>query len=216
MKKIYGIGTGPGDKDLLTIKAVKKIRESKYIFAPNNKGKNMALETAREYVEDKKIIYIDFPMGEVNEENYRECAKTMEENIEDGEAGAFLTIGDPTFYSTFMNTFKYFGKDVDVEIISGIPSFVAAAGSSKTALTFKGESFMLTDSIPEEDEKNVDSMAILKAYKITQKDLDRLKDFGFSYKYVKRASFEEEKILEDDEEILRERDYISLLLARRK
>ena len=46
MKTLYGIGTGPGDPDLLTVKATRIIKKASVIFAPNNKGTNMALDTA--------------------------------------------------------------------------------------------------------------------------------------------------------------------------
>lgn len=215
LKKIYGIGTGPGDPELLTLKAVRKIKEANVIFAPNNKGKNMALDTASQYISDKEIVYLDFPMGKVTEDTYIENARIMEESIKDGEVGAFLTIGDPTYYSTFINMMKHFGKDVELEIVSGIPSFVGAAGSANVPLAFTGEDFSVIDRIPMENPV-ADSLAILKAFKLEEAELDRLEEFGFEYKYIKRASLPEEKILEEKDEILKENDYISLILARRK
>jgi len=55
MKKLYGIGTGPGDKELLTIKAVKAMENSSVIFAPNNKGKNMAIDTAKDFISKSSV-----------------------------------------------------------------------------------------------------------------------------------------------------------------
>lgn len=215
MKKIYGIGTGPGDPQMITLKAVEKIKESDVIFAPNNKGKNMALDTVQDYIKGKKIILLDFPMGKVTESVYMENAGIIENNIERGKTGAFLTIGDPMYYSTFINLMEYFGKDVDVEIISGIPSFVAAAGSAKWPLAYKDEEFSVLDSIPENNPSS-DSLAILKSFKLSEEDLDGLENFSFDYIYVKRASLDEELILVNKEDILKEKDYISLILARRK
>ncbi len=215
LKKIYGIGTGPGDPELLTLKAVRIMKEVDVIFAPNNKGKNMALDTAAEFIEGKEIVFLDFPMGKVTEEIYIQNAKIMEENVGEGKAGAFLTIGDPTYYSTFINMMEFFSDDVHLEIISGIPSFVGAAGRSNSPLAFTGEEFSVIDRIPLENPK-ADSLAILKAFKLEEDELDRLERFGFEYKYIQRASLPEEIILEDKSEILKERDYISLILARRK
>ncbi len=48
MKKLYGIGTGPGASDLITVRSARLIENADVIFAPNNKGKNMALDTVRE------------------------------------------------------------------------------------------------------------------------------------------------------------------------
>ena len=52
--KLYGIGTGPGATDLLTLRAVNSIKDSSIIFAPNNRGKNMAVDTCEEFIEEKK------------------------------------------------------------------------------------------------------------------------------------------------------------------
>ncbi len=54
MKKLYGVGTGPGDKEFLTLKAVDVIQSAKVLFAPNNKGKNMALDTIEDFIKEQK------------------------------------------------------------------------------------------------------------------------------------------------------------------
>ncbi|WP_353092664.1 precorrin-2 C(20)-methyltransferase [Tissierella praeacuta] len=216
MKKLYGIGTGPGDKELLTLKAVKAMENSSVIFTPNNRGKNMAVDTAKDFIKDKPIVFIDFPMGNVTREDYKKAAEIILEKISEGKSGSFLTIGDPMIYSTFIYIMEELeGKDIDIEIISGIPSFVAAAGESKTPLTLKGENFILCDEFNGELLDNVDSMAILKTIKEKENILDTLKDNDFSYKYIKRATFEEQEILIDKEKILNDRDYISLIIARK-
>ena len=102
MKRLYGIGTGPGASDLLTIRAVNAIRESQVIFTPNNKGVNMALDTAAEFIENKRVVLIDFPMGKVTKEDYKKAAEIINNEIEEGETGSFLTIGDSMIYSTFI------------------------------------------------------------------------------------------------------------------
>jgi precorrin-2/cobalt-factor-2 C20-methyltransferase len=216
MKKLYGIGTGPGDKELLTLKAVKTIEKSSVIFAPNNKGKNMAIDTVKDFIGDKKVVFIDFPMGQVQKENYKKAAETILKGIPEGEIGSFLTIGDPMVYSTFIYIMEELeGKDIDVEIISGIPSFIAAAGESKTPITVKGESFLLCDELEESLLKMVDSIAILKTLKDKEKVLKSLEEQDFSYKYIKRATLEEQEIIMDKEEILKDKDYISLIIGRR-
>ncbi len=216
MKKLYGIGTGPGDKELLTLKAVKTIENSSVIFAPNNKGKNMAIDTAKDFIEDKKIVFIDLPMGHVTQEDYKKAAEIILKEIPEGEIGSFLTIGDPMIYSSFIYIMEELeGKDIDIEIISGIPSFVAAAGESKTPLTVKGESFLLCDELDEGLLKRIDSMALLKTFKEKEKILDLLENNNFQYKYIKRATLEEQEILTDKEKILNDKDYISLIVSRR-
>lgn len=216
MKKLYGIGTGPGDKELLTLKAVKAIENSSVIFAPNNKGTNMSVDTARDFIKDTKIVFIDLPMGYVTKEDYKKAADNILNEIPEGETGSFLTIGDPMIYSTFIYIMEELdGKDIDIEIVSGIPSFVAAAGESKTPLTIKGDNFILCDEFNEELLEKVNSIAILKTFKEKENILEELDKSNFSFKYIKRATLVEQEILTDKEEILKDKDYISLIIARK-
>ena len=216
MKKLYGIGTGPGDKELLTLKAVRAMRESSVIFAPNNRGENMAINTAREFIEDKEIVYIDLPMGSVTQETYKNAAETIIDNIPDGEVGAFLTIGDPMIYSTFTYIMDELeDREIEIEVVSGIPSFIAAAASMKLPLTTKGDNFILCDELEEENLKGLNSVAILKTLRNKEKTIKILEENNFKYKYIKRVSFSEEKIIENKEEIIEDRDYISLIIAKK-
>lgn len=217
MKKLYGIGTGPGASDLLTLRAINTIKDAKVIFAPNNKGRNMALDTAEEYIEGKKVVLIDFPMGSVKTEDYIKAANIIYREIPEGGHGAFLTIGDPMIYSTFIYIMDLLVvKDIEIEVVPGIPSFVAAAAASKVPLTVKGDSFLLVDEFDQALLDKANSFALLKTLGEKEDILEELEKNNFDYKYVKRVSLDNEKILEDKEKIIEDRDYISLILARRK
>ena len=217
MKKLYGIGTGPGDPELLTVKATRVIKNASVIFAPNNKGTNMALDTAKEYIADTRVVLIDFPMGNVTREDYVKAAEIIFNEIPLGEIGAFLTIGDPMIYSTFIYIMEELeGMDIEINIIPGIPSFVAAASESKVPLTVKGDNFLLCDEFNEDLLLNVNSIAILKTFKNKEQLINKLEDNNVDYTYIKRASMENQEIIKDKEEILKDRDYISLILGRKK
>lgn len=216
MKKLYGIGTGPGAADLLTLRAVNIIKDAKVIFAPNNKGKNMALDTVEEYIGDKKVILIDFPMGSVDTEDYINAANIIYKEIPEGEYGAFLTIGDSMIYSTFiyiMDLLKE--KEIEIEVVPGIPSFVAAAAASQVPLTVKGDKFLLIDEFDNSLLDKADSFALLKTLREKESILDELEKNDFDYKYIKRVSLENEEILECKSKIIQDRDYISLILGRK-
>ena len=216
MKKLYGIGTGPGDSELLTLKAVRKIESASVIFAPNNKGKNMALNTVEDFIQGKRIVLLDFPMGKVESEDYINAAKIIYDEIPEGGAGAYLTIGDPMIYSTFIYIMKELEKrNIQVEIIPGIPSFVAGAAKSKTPLTLKGESFLLCDEFNEKILDKVNSICILKILNNKEEILKKLEKENYIYKYMKRVTLENEETLIDKEEILKDRDYISFIIGRR-
>lgn len=217
MKKLYGIGAGPGAADLLTLRAVNIIKDAKVIFAPNNKGKNMALDTAGEYIGGKRVILIDFPMGSVETEDYINAANIIYKEIPEGEYGAFLTIGDPMIYSTFIYVMDLLKeKDIEIEVVPGIPSFVAAAAASQIPLTVKGDRFLLIDEFDNSLLEKADSFALLKTFREKENILEELEKNSFNYKYIKRVSLENEEILEDKSKIIKDEDYISLILGRRK
>lgn len=216
MKKLYGIGTGPGDPNLLTLKAVKAMEESDIIFAPNNKGKNMAIDTAKKFIKDKKIVYIDFPMGRVTREDYKTAAKTISSEIPKGGKGAFLTIGDPMIYSTFIYIMEELElEEISIEIVPGIPSFVASAAEAKVPLTIKGDNFILCDEFNKELLKYGNSIAILKTLRNKEEILNILEENNYSYNYIKKVSLEDQEILKDKEEILKDKNYMSLILCRK-
>lgn len=218
MKKLFGVGTGPGDKEYLTLKAVKAMENADVIFAPNNNGKNMALDTAKDFIEEKKIVLIDFSMGKVKKKDYKKAAELIKKEIPDGKSGVFLTIGDPMVYSTFIYLMENIEElGVEVEIVPGITSFLAGAAKIKTPITVKGDRFLLVDDIVDEDVlAETDSICILKTTKNKEDAINLLKKNRFSYTYIKRCSLEGEKVLKNKEEILEDKDYISFILGRRK
>lgn len=215
MKKLYGIGTGPGDPELLTLKAVRAMKEADIIFAPQNNGMNMAVDTVRDIIDMEKLRLIDFPMGKVIKEDYIEAAKMISKSIPEGGIGAYLTIGDSLIYSTFTYIMDELEEDIKVEIIPGIPSFVASACLIKEPLTVKGDNFLLCDEFEEGFLDKVDSIAILKTFKEKENILNSLDEKGFSYKYIRKATLEGQAIIREREEILEDENYISLILARK-
>lgn len=217
MKKLYGIGTGPGDPNLLTLKAVKAMEEADIIFAPNNKGKNMALDTAEEFIKDKEIVYIDFPMGNVVRKDYEDAAKVISEKIPQGGKGAFLTIGDSMIYSTFIYIMEELeDEEIEIEIVPGIPSFVASAAAAKVPLTVKGDNFILCDEFHEGLLEDGNSIAILKTLRNKESILEKLEESNYEYNYIKKVSLEDQEILAEKEEIIKDKNYMSLILARKK
>lgn len=160
--ELVGIGVGVGDPEMLTLKAVKYIRESDVICLPR-KDKNgcRAYQIAREAVpeiEEKRIECFEFPMSsdaEVVQRKHREIYETIKSYLSEGKRVSFLTIGDPTIYSTF----SYISKQADVEhfevkIVNGISSFCACAARVGIALG-EGDSSIHIITSKEELEKGL-------------------------------------------------------------
>jgi precorrin-2/cobalt-factor-2 C20-methyltransferase len=217
MKKLYGIGIGPGDMELLTLKAYNLIKSCDYVFIPESKGDSLAGKITSEYIKDKKVIELSFPMGEDNQERYVQAAQIINEALKDDEVGTFLTLGDPMTYSTYaylMN--ELIILNVVTETIPGITSYNAAAALLGLPITLKDESFYLVDgNIDEEVLKRVDSICILKVSKNKQEIIDKLERHGFDYTYVKRCTQENQAVIYDKETMLADKDYMSLIFARR-
>lgn len=217
---LYGIGVGPGDEELLTLKAVNTIKKCPVIIAPSAKdgGSSIALDTARNFIsEEQEVIVKHFPMGgEEQEEKIYQAFKFIEEKLHEGKDIAFLTIGDPFVYSTYIYLLRYIKEQgYNTETVPGITSFCAAASLAGEMIVIGDERVTIfpanqVDKIT--DEKFV---VIMKVYRLEEQVLNTLEEKGFRYVFVKRAYREGQQVLRDREEILQNRDYMSLILAQR-
>lgn len=131
--KLYGVGVGPGDPELLTLKAVKTITAADVIACPA-KGNEPGLafqiaEKAIPEIRNKAILPLGFPMMKrVPKPEHLKAAESIISQLDAGKNTAFLTLGDPGFYSTFYYVFRIIaGKGYQAEIISGVPSFCAVS-----------------------------------------------------------------------------------------
>jgi len=218
MRKIYGIGVGPGDKELITLKGYNLIRSCDYVFLPSSRGNSLAGKIVSDYIVDKKVIEIEFPMGEDNEERYINACIKINESLSEGEVGVFLTLGDPMTYSTYLYLLLQLKKtELVVETIPGITSFNAVSSRLSLPLTLRDENFYLADgTLDEEILKRVDTVCVLKIIRNKLDIIDKLIKHGFDYVCVKRCTQENEAILYEKSEILEDEDYMSLIYARRK
>lgn len=137
--KLYGVGIGPGDPKLLTLKAKEILERVDVIFAP--KGNDDGISYARSILESalsktKRFVELTFPMTRnkrILKEHWKKSAQRIIRDVEKGKQAAFITIGDPFIYSTYIYLLetinKYFPR-VDIETVPGISSFNAAASAA--------------------------------------------------------------------------------------
>jgi precorrin-2/cobalt-factor-2 C20-methyltransferase len=153
--KLYGIGVGPGDPDLLTIKARKIIESADVVAVPVKKigESSVALEIAKGAVEipEEKICEIEFTMNK--DKTKREaCRKKAADEVmailDEGKNIAMLTLGDIGIYSTYAYVHKIIlAAGYEVEMISGIPSFCAGASKANISLTEGNEGLGIIPSL---------------------------------------------------------------------
>ncbi|AKA72196.1 MULTISPECIES: cobalt-factor II C(20)-methyltransferase [Clostridium] len=217
---LYGVGVGPGGEELLTLKAVNVIKKCDVIIAPSAKegGNSIALETAKNFItEDKEVMVKHFPMGGAEqEEKIHKAFKTIEEKLKQGKDIAFLTIGDPFVYSTYIYLLKYI-KDhgYNTETVPGITSFCAGASIAGEPIVIGDERVLILPASQVDKITDEKFVVIMKVYRVEEKVLDVLDKKGFKYVFVKRAYREGQEVFRDREEILKNKDYMSLIIAQR-
>lgn len=144
---LYGIGVGPGDPELLTLKAVNCIKASDIVILPGKTKEDChafrIVRSVLPQVEEKELVCFPFPMtkdAQVLEEAHRHIYTAISDMLERGKTVAFLTIGDPAVYSTYsyIHT-KILAAGGNAILISGVTSFCAAAAAAGIALADSDE-----------------------------------------------------------------------------
>lgn len=218
MATLYGIGVGPGDSELLTMKAVKTIEKCQVIVTPvaTEGGESIALETAKEYIKPgTEVVVKHFPMGKKDRvAKALEAYEFIEARLKEGKDVAFLTIGDPYIYSTYSHMLKHVRDcGFDVQTIPGITSFCAAASLVNKNLVIGDERLVVMPASKVNEITDEKFVVIMKVYKREEEVLNVLEEKGFDYVYASRVGREGETVLTDREEILKLRDYMSLIIA---
>jgi precorrin-2/cobalt-factor-2 C20-methyltransferase len=210
-----GIGVGPGDPELITIKAVKALKAADFICVPKSHAhkKSMALSMVKQILAEREkpaeILELVFPMTK-NELNNRklwvENAAIVATKAKKGNV-VFITLGDPMLYSTFLYLYECVKEtypEIELEIIPGVTSVTAAAASSKLPLAEKEEvvSIIPSDLDPariEETAKHADNLVFMKCAHHIKEFVPILLRSGFTENstvaLIKRCTLPEEKVL---------------------
>ena len=226
----YGIGVGPGDPELLTVKAINAIKNCNVIIAPKTEKKSdsLALTIAGPYLRaDVQIVYQTFLMVK----NFEESPKIFEDNVaeilsylRDGKNVGFLTLGDPMFFSTYIYIFKLLkNSGVQIETVAGVPAFLAIAAKIGYPVTYGNEVLTIVPATADSEKisaalKNSDAAVLMKVYKNFGEVAEILNAENLSEKavLVSRCGLEDEKIITDINSRKSEKlNYLSTILTRR-
>ena len=147
--KLFGVSVGPGDPELLTLKAVRTIREADVIAVPNiGHGRQTALSIAADYIQGKPQIECSTPMtrdAQVRQAAYDENAQMICEHLAAGRNVAYLCLGDIGIYASFAPVNERVrDAGYDVQIIPGVSSFSASAARLGTVLCEGSERLLVS------------------------------------------------------------------------
>jgi len=145
--EFYGIGVGPGDSELVTLKAVRIIKSVDCIFAPraDSKASSLALDIVKDVCEGKRVVEQVYPMVKDKsklEAAWLASANEIKRELEDGNSVAYLTIGDPLTFSTYCYLLQQLSRIIPAEkihTIPGITSYNAAASLANFSLIEQSE-----------------------------------------------------------------------------
>jgi precorrin-2/cobalt-factor-2 C20-methyltransferase len=225
--KLSVVGIGPGDPELMTLKAVRVLQQVPCIFVPKGKeeGSSLALSIVQKELclDGKEIVEAYFPMRktmpiaecgtnqiaagrEEFDEKWNEAVEAILKRLDRGIDAAFITIGDPAIYSTFFYLYDRLLErrpGLAIEFVPGISSITAAAARAGISLGLGNERIAILpanylDYLQETLEK-FDTVVLMKVNKV----FDAVRDVLVRMKlaadavYVARAGMADERIVPD-------------------
>jgi len=221
---LYGVGTGPGDPGLLTVKGVHLIRSCDFLAVPDkDKEQCFAYRIAVNAVPDikeKPVLAIDMPMTrdqDARKAAYKAGADSLAEILSEGKNIVFLTLGDPSVYSTF----AYLAPLVrnlgfEVHWVPGVTSFCAASASLGQPLCTGDEALHVFPGRQEESDA-----LCLSGTKVFMKGGHKLmlmafREMGLDVKAVENCGLENEHRYENVDAIPEDAGYYLVTIAKEK
>ncbi len=162
--RFYGVGAGPGDPELISLKALRVLREVDYIFCPDTGRKSSVQELIDLYGLEAKCHYLEFPMLKNSADNtpYHDAAfAKIRELLLQSYNVAYLSLGDPSLYSTYSPLQKRaLEEGFEVETIAGIISPCALAACANRPLVEGREELLIVPALDEERLQNLPDCAL--------------------------------------------------------
>jgi precorrin-2/cobalt-factor-2 C20-methyltransferase len=231
---LYGIGVGPGDPELLTLKAVKALKRVEHVFAAASTKNDYSLahEIVRSHLPpNTPLDQLAFPMtfdpNHLEDAWLANCEKVVE-ILKQGKNAAFLTLGDPLTFSTFIYLMRKIRKrlpEVAITVVPGITAFQAAAACALVPLA-EGEEVITIISGAKgagrlKDVIEVsDSVVLMKTYKHLPQILDQIADVGLQDNccFISRCGLEGEIIEQDFNRLsqFKQPHYLSLMIVKKR
>ncbi len=207
MGRLYGIGVGPGDPELLTLKAYRLLQSAPVVAYQSATGnESIARSIVAPYLTGKQIeVCFHFPRAlnpEAAAEAYSKAIDPIVGHLHAGRDVVVLCVGDPLFYGSFMYLFTRLADRFITEIVPGVSSPMACAAAIGTPLCYQNDVFSvlsatLTPEVLKAQLLNADAVAIIKLRRHFEKVRQVLTsvDLLSRAKYIERATARDEKII---------------------
>ncbi len=229
---LYGIGVGPGDPGLLTLKALEILKSVQVVFAAGStkNSYSLALNVVDKHLDaSTEIIRLDFPMTQDQDQ----LARAWEDNarrvlaaLDSGRDAAFVTIGDPLTYSTYgylLTTLLRLAPGLPVRTIPGVTAYQAAAARLNLPLVESKQSLVVVSGVSEPGDiprlaRSADTLVIMKTYRNYDRIMDALECLPNRWRtyLVSSCGLPGECIHEDASSARgRKMPYLSLVIAKR-
>ena len=219
---LYGVGVGPGDPELMTLKAVNIARLADVIAVPHKEpakctALNIAVKAVPE-LREKPILPVDMPMTKDKaklEQAFAAGAQTLTEALEEGKTVCFLTLGDPTVYSTYLYLHKRVaGAGYRAEIVPGVPSFCAAAAALGISLCEKEQQLhIIPGTYTPRDALDYPGVKVLMKNNLPD-TLAALRERGAQAAMAENCGMENQRLYPTLEQIPEDAGYFSLLIVK--
>ena len=219
---LYGVGVGPGDPELMTLKACRLIRENEVIAFPGQSPeRSAAYRIAAEAVPeiaDKTLLALDMPMTrdrKILGASHDKAADRICAFLRRGENVLFLTLGDVSIYSTFAYLQERVeGAGFAARLVSGIPSFTAAAARLGTSLVSGRDQLHIYPAGLPEGQLPEGTLVVMKAGSHLGQIRRQLRESGEEAQLVENCGMAGEKIYTSVEEMPDKAGYFSLLIVK--
>ena len=165
--KLYGLGLGPGDPELITLKALNIIKRSSVIAYPApDDGESFARSIVAEHIDESQLeIPIVIPMRRERypaQQVFDEACKKIRGHLISGSDVVVLCEGDPFFYGSFMYVFERLQDEFECEIVPGISSIMASSSVLQRPMAARNESVIIIPA-PLDDEEILRRMAVAQS-----------------------------------------------------
>ncbi|MCZ8118589.1 MAG: precorrin-2 C(20)-methyltransferase [Microcystis sp. LE18-22.4A] len=221
--KLYGLGIGPGDPELLTLKAHRILTTVPVIAYPTlESGKVLARAIVSDFIRPEQIeipMPLPFSVERSSQPHYDIAAENIAEQLNLGRDVAVLCVGDPMLYGTFMYIFNRLCDRFSIEVVPGISSVMASAAMLGVPITYRNDVFSIMPATLEAEILRdrlvfIDAAAIIKLGRHFAKVRNILEELGLLERalYIERATLPNQQIIPITEVDPEAATYWSLIL----